>query len=291
MLQADHDLKAALVKWRRETAIQKLGTAIVRNYGAKVFISDQIIERLVVCAHAHKLAGVDDISRETGWRKDQAETHGGALLKIIHSHTPLPVLPPAASSTGGANGASHGAQVVPDAGSMTRKRRPAKCSKCHQEGHISAYHYSLLAACMYLPFVPKVQISHVLQGLQVEHMMNLYACPLPMRTQCHMAAVFLQGLLHRHDPNPGHIIVVHKRSRPHFQTMSQVLQVSYRLHAATITSSLTLLRRQVRRTPPTPRSINRCTRHQDRRHLLLLHPLMCPSLHHLLNCQSSFSPS
>jgi hypothetical protein len=142
MSQPDRNLKAALIQWRRETALQNLGPAVVRSYGAKVFVSDQIVERLVVCAHAFKLAGVDDIVRETGWRKDRAEEHGDAILKVIYAHIPLPIMarPPIFSRvplTDGIDDASHTAQVNTDAGPTTRKRRAAKCSKCHQEGHIS----------------------------------------------------------------------------------------------------------------------------------------------------------
>lgn len=147
MLQADHDLRADLIRWRRETALQNLGPAIVRTYGAKVFISDQIVERLVVCAHARKLAGVDDVVRETGWRRDQAEKHSVALFKVIHTHTPPPMPPPPVPSTGGADDDSRTTQVGPNAGPTTlaRPRRRAKCSKCHQEGHISTYCITLLA--------------------------------------------------------------------------------------------------------------------------------------------------
>jgi hypothetical protein len=129
MSQPDYNLKAALIQWRRETAVQKLGTAVIRTYGAKVFISDQIIECLVVCAHAHKLVGVEDITRETGWRKDQAEIYGSAILEIIHTHTPLPVPavpPPTASVTGGVDNPSHAAQVIPDAGPTTLKAWTSK---------------------------------------------------------------------------------------------------------------------------------------------------------------------
>jgi hypothetical protein len=290
MLPADHALKAALVRWRRETSLQKLGTAVVRTYGAKVFISDQIIERLVVCAHAHKLAGVDDIVKETGWRKDRAEEYGDALLKIIHAHTPLPV-PPSTAPPTGADNTSRAAQVIPDAGLTTRKRRPAKCSKCHQEGHISMYPHSLLAGRACLSVASKVQISHVLQELRVGHMMITHVSPLPTRTQHHMAARTLRGLLCRHDLNPGHIIAVHKRSQPHmFRTTSQVLQMSYRLRVATIMPSRTLLHLQLHPRPP-HHPINGCARSQDHRRLLLLHPLMHPSLHRLPNRQISFSPS
>ena len=151
MSQPDHNLKAALIQWRHETALQRLGPAVVRSYGAKVFISDQIIERLVVCAHAFKLAGVDSIVRETGWRKDQAEEHGATILEVIYAHIPLPVPPPIAP-TGSANSAPHTAQVKHDAGPTTCKRRLATCSKCHQEGHISTYYLSLLVrhACLFV---------------------------------------------------------------------------------------------------------------------------------------------
>jgi hypothetical protein len=92
---------------------------------------------------------VDSIVRETGWRKDQAEEHGDAILKVIYTHIPLPVPPPinpVVPPTVSANDASHAAQVSSDTGPTTRKqRRPYTCSKCHQEGHISAYYIFLLA--------------------------------------------------------------------------------------------------------------------------------------------------
>ena len=60
------------------------------QYGAKLLISNKLIDHLVLCAQAHKLHIVASIFKETGWRKDWASNHVPSLLELIHSHIPLP---------------------------------------------------------------------------------------------------------------------------------------------------------------------------------------------------------
>ncbi|RDB20670.1 ATP-dependent DNA helicase RecQ [Hypsizygus marmoreus] len=121
MTPADHNLKTALFDWRRQHAVAKFGQVVVRRLGAKMLISDKIVERLVICAHAQKLPTVNDIVKETGWKRDWADELGESLLAVIHSYFP----PPAAASSSSAPGVE---QVM--------KRKPPKCSKCKAEGHI-----------------------------------------------------------------------------------------------------------------------------------------------------------
>lgn len=127
------DLRTALVNWREETALRLLKPVLLQTYGAKVFMSDEIIDRLVVCAPTHKLTSPLDIVKETGWRKDWAEKHGDALISTIHTHFPLPVALPAAPLSDLPLNSSVAGPTT------TRKRRTVRCSKCNEEGHNSKY--------------------------------------------------------------------------------------------------------------------------------------------------------
>ncbi|KII86189.1 hypothetical protein PLICRDRAFT_114321, partial [Plicaturopsis crispa FD-325 SS-3] len=146
---ADHNFKRALVVWRQEKAVLQLGRILVRTYGPKVFMSDEIVDRLVECAHAHKLTNVEGIKKETRWRADWAEKYGPSLLELVTAHYPAPappatVLRPGALETNLANTATNRSPVV---AATTQKRKTIKCSRCNQEGHISTSFISRGRGC------------------------------------------------------------------------------------------------------------------------------------------------
>jgi hypothetical protein len=69
MMTVDKALKTALYDWRNRTAPLEFRPSILKTLGSKVFISDQIISRIVECAHAGKITTTAELIKETGWRK------------------------------------------------------------------------------------------------------------------------------------------------------------------------------------------------------------------------------
>ncbi|KAG6908159.1 hypothetical protein DXG01_005920 [Tephrocybe rancida] len=135
MTTAEQNLKTALFNWRKTTATAQLGPLAVRQYGAKPFISDQIVDRLVLCARAHKLPTVSCISKEAEWRKDWATTHGTSLLSLVLSHFPPPTTTQSPAQP---------TDATPATGDTVPKKRTMGCSRCKEAGveftgHITFY--------------------------------------------------------------------------------------------------------------------------------------------------------
>jgi hypothetical protein len=132
MTLKDHDLQDALFDWRDVKALLKFKPAIVENFGPGLFISDDIITRIVDCAQTGKILTVTQLIKETSWRDDWAKEFGSSLLLLIHEHYPPPA-PPASSSTSTMEGTTL-ADAQPPA---PRKRAPQRCSACQELGHNS----------------------------------------------------------------------------------------------------------------------------------------------------------
>ncbi|TFY81057.1 hypothetical protein EWM64_g2950 [Hericium alpestre] len=79
--QADHSFSRCIFDWRDIKAKSKLGHAVYENLGPAIFLSDDLVDHLVLCAGAGKLVTIADILRETHW--NHAEEHGEDILKIV----------------------------------------------------------------------------------------------------------------------------------------------------------------------------------------------------------------
>ncbi|KAF7964920.1 hypothetical protein HWV62_1645 [Athelia sp. TMB] len=90
----DVDLKMELRVWRREQATAILGRMKVRKWGDILFMSDEIIQRLVDCAHENKISSAEHIAKETRWRQEYLDQCGTSLLAIITRYSALPTAPP-----------------------------------------------------------------------------------------------------------------------------------------------------------------------------------------------------
>jgi len=130
MTSKHHQLQDALFDWRDLTAPVKFKPAIIENFGPGIFISDDIITRIVDCAQVGKLDSVPRLVKETSWRDDWAKEFGPSLLRVVHKYYPVLAVPPQAAST--ADGSTADARE-----SAPRKRAPQRCSACQELGHNS----------------------------------------------------------------------------------------------------------------------------------------------------------
>lgn len=73
------DLRAALVEWRKQAAVEKLGKMVFQQFGPIVLLSDRILDRLVACAQARKISTPQCIRRETHWKPDLVAAYGPAI--------------------------------------------------------------------------------------------------------------------------------------------------------------------------------------------------------------------
>ncbi|KAF8168693.1 P-loop containing nucleoside triphosphate hydrolase protein [Pholiota molesta] len=120
MSTVDFDLKDALKEWRRRTAFHKFNASTVRTLGVRILMSDNILARIVDCAHAGKLTSIEDLSKESGLAKDRINEYGEELVKLILVYHPLPAPPTAVTDN------------------PTRKRAPPRCRACLNVGHNSS---------------------------------------------------------------------------------------------------------------------------------------------------------
>ena len=130
MATKDCDLQDALFDWQDVNALKKFKPSVVETLGPGLFLSDDIIARVVDCAHFSKLHTIPQLIKETSWREDWATEFGESLLSVVHHHYP-PLLPPPLIVEGSVAVNEESSAALP------RKRAPVKCSACLQLGHIS----------------------------------------------------------------------------------------------------------------------------------------------------------
>jgi hypothetical protein len=121
MTSQDNELKQEIQNWRHEKAVSKFRATTIRTLGVHIFMSDQVISRIVGCAHYHKISTVDDLLKETDWTRERVSEYGEDLLSIIRRQH----CPPASGAEVGTG--------------PSRKRAQVKCSACHEFGHNSMF--------------------------------------------------------------------------------------------------------------------------------------------------------
>lgn len=118
MTSQDNELKRAIEHWRHEKALSKFQATTIQTLGVRIFMSNQVISRIVGCAHYHKITTVDDLLKETDWMRERVSEYGEDILSLIQQHCP-----PAS-------------EIEVSAG-PSRKRAQVKCRACHEFGHNS----------------------------------------------------------------------------------------------------------------------------------------------------------
>ena len=130
--QQDRQLASALHEFRQRKTLERFGAGGLRQMGAGLIMTDDVLARIVDCAHFNKIRNQDTLAKETRWI--WVNTYAIDVLEIIQGFparltqqqltTTTPLQPrqkpaPAASSP-----------VV------EKVRRRNKCSACNSEGHI-----------------------------------------------------------------------------------------------------------------------------------------------------------
>ena len=90
----DLSLYKALNSWRQRHAAKVYGEGAARDYGPSLVLPNVILDRIVDCAHWHKLNTADDLERETDWY--HASDYGSEVIDIIFSFrsSSVPPSPP-----------------------------------------------------------------------------------------------------------------------------------------------------------------------------------------------------
>jgi hypothetical protein len=87
----DMDLATALHEFRRQKTIEKFGRASLRNHGPGAIMGNDILDRIVDCAHAGRISSKEELRKETRWAG--VNDYGDEVLSLIQAHCPLPPRP------------------------------------------------------------------------------------------------------------------------------------------------------------------------------------------------------
>ncbi|KAJ7090156.1 hypothetical protein C8R44DRAFT_648456, partial [Mycena epipterygia] len=131
---ADMALRDDLHTFRKERTIELHGRASFRNHGAGAIMSDEVLHRIVDCAHLSKIQTTADLLKETHWHRVAED--GAKVLTLISQHRPFPLPPPPSISMTTPLRATTSSNTFDPETPATPKNR--KCSKCGLPGHIGA---------------------------------------------------------------------------------------------------------------------------------------------------------
>jgi hypothetical protein len=126
----DMNLRDVLHEFRRGATTTKFGRVVLKNSGPGVVMSNEVLQRIVDCAHFYKIQSTEQLARETRWAG--AGEFGEAVIALIKEHRPAPEEPlPALVTT-----TPLGPRTTNTETSVGRSVQLRKCSKCHTAGHI-----------------------------------------------------------------------------------------------------------------------------------------------------------
>ncbi|KAL6308381.1 P-loop containing nucleoside triphosphate hydrolase protein [Sparassis latifolia] len=80
--QAETGLCNALHRFRNECTTDQYGLAYAKNMGTGSVMSDEVLQRIVDCAHAQNIKTIEDLQRETKWCRTR--DYGGTILALIN---------------------------------------------------------------------------------------------------------------------------------------------------------------------------------------------------------------
>ncbi|KAJ7677684.1 P-loop containing nucleoside triphosphate hydrolase protein [Mycena polygramma] len=125
----DCTLRDDLHLLRKERTIQTISAASFRSHGAGSIMPDEVLDRIVDCAHFYKITTLADLLRETTWHRVAED--GARVLSLISRHKPAP--PPAPDTL--ILGTPLRAVNLNSAPSTSKA--PRRCGNCLQLGHNS----------------------------------------------------------------------------------------------------------------------------------------------------------
>ena len=149
----EDELLEALEDWRECKMRDVHGEAHLINLGPATIMPDDVLDRIVDCAHFFKIKTVDDLSRETRWSK--AHKFGVEVIAIVHRMLPIPIVPhvltsvplqPHQASQPGTPSSLPNAltaislpdETITPSSSITAVKKN-RCSACGSEGHNSEF--------------------------------------------------------------------------------------------------------------------------------------------------------
>ncbi|KAF8219277.1 hypothetical protein L208DRAFT_1341853, partial [Tricholoma matsutake] len=150
MVGEDHQLREALDNWWEKATAARYGWAHLHDLGPTLIMPNEVLNRIIDCAHYHKINSTSELKNETRW--DEIEQCGDEVLEIIQclrpqvsaasplTTTPLRTLPtPIRPSTPALNLASPNLPTS----TTTANHSKSRCSTCGLVGHNGKFMFGL----------------------------------------------------------------------------------------------------------------------------------------------------
>ncbi|KAF8415303.1 hypothetical protein L210DRAFT_3495955 [Boletus edulis BED1] len=133
MSSDDLALVNALEDWREGTTISLHGEGFLCDLGPGLVMPTKVLDRIVTCAHAHKIKTVANLQKETSW--SGAEHYGHQIVSLVLQHLPIPVIAPLFTSAPLPRSNGVAPSPLTTLAPKPTTRRQIRCSACHGEGH------------------------------------------------------------------------------------------------------------------------------------------------------------
>jgi hypothetical protein len=128
------NLRDALHNFRKEQTIARFGHACLRNTGPGIIMADDVLQRIIDCAHFHLIESPQQLLKETRWSR--VDQYGEEIVSLIVSHCPKPA-PVAMLTTTPLRPISTNSQPQAPTALPVKTIAPRQCGVCKQLGHIS----------------------------------------------------------------------------------------------------------------------------------------------------------
>ncbi|KIK78749.1 hypothetical protein PAXRUDRAFT_163135 [Paxillus rubicundulus Ve08.2h10] len=87
--RSDYNLHKALQDWCEDKTAAIFGWAALNDLGPSLLMTNALLDRIIDCAHHHKIHTTQDLRKETSWT--DSEKYGEEVVAIIRQHAaPLP---------------------------------------------------------------------------------------------------------------------------------------------------------------------------------------------------------
>lgn len=129
-------LRKLLFEWRDRRAKDFLSSAVIDDLGYEMFFPDEIITRLVDCAHKNKITTADDIDREA--KSNSYREFADEIIDIIASVRPPTRPPPLFTSNPLIRKPLQSQTPDPNVAAAVNLGKPKRimhCSRCGEAGH------------------------------------------------------------------------------------------------------------------------------------------------------------
>jgi hypothetical protein len=133
---SDLDLQDVLDDWREQKTISTYGWSHLSDLGPSLVLPNCMLDRIIDCAHHHKINSILDLKKETGWM--DSDRFGNEIITLIQRHAPPTTSPFVTTPLRHPSTGSVPVLATPCPTARTNApnlKHKNKCSACNNEGH------------------------------------------------------------------------------------------------------------------------------------------------------------